>query len=172
MTAQIVVSICSLIVAVAALVFSAVSFRRQQARAERQARASVKPLLSIRSQNFVNLKSIRLVNSGVGPAIIRKAEFRRGAGGVPTNKIQELFNLNVPSWPHFVNVVPNRVIPADSEMLLVKLSLEFLESNHIEKPAALELLREWRKQKKGIVARVEYEDIYGNEMAVLVETLA
>jgi len=171
MTAQIIVSVCSLIVAAAALTFSIVSFRRQQARAELQARASVKPLLSIRSQNYANLKSIRIVNSGVGPAIIRKAEFRRGADGVATDTIKDLFNLNVPSWEYSVQVVPHRVIPANDEMLLIKLSLDYLDPEHVETEKALGLLDKWRKQKTGIVARVEYEDIYGNEMAVLEETL-
>jgi hypothetical protein len=97
---EITISICSAIIALAALMFSIVSFKHQQDRADSYARASVKPLLSIKSQTYVDLKSIRIVNYGVGPAVIRKAEFRRGSEGVPTNKIVDLlyFPLTASVW--------------------------------------------------------------------------
>jgi hypothetical protein len=106
MNVEIIASVSSAIIALVALIFSMVTLKRQQDRADTYARASVRPLLSIKSQNYLDLKSIRIVNYGVGPAVIRKAEFRRGSVGVPTNKIVDLFNLNI-IWESFVNVPPN-----------------------------------------------------------------
>jgi len=171
MTAEVVISIASLIVAFAALIFSITSFNRQQDRAEVHARASVKPLLSVRSQTYTDLKSIRLFNYGVGPAIIKKAEFRRGPEGPPTNSIVKLFALDI-VWESFVNVVPNRAIPVEGEIVLIKQSLSHLQSQGYTQDAALSLLHQWQQQKTGIVVRIEYEDIYGNQMPELEETLA
>lgn len=171
MTAEVVISIASLMVALAALIFSILSFNRQQDRAEIHARASVKPLLSIRSQTYTDLKSILLFNYGVGPAIIKKAEFRRGPEGPPTNSIVKLFALDI-TWESFVNVVPNRAIPAEGEIVLIKQSLPHLQSQGFSQDEALSLLHRWQQQKTGIVVRIEYEDIYGNKMLALDETLA
>lgn len=171
MTAEIAISVASVIVAFLALTFSIISFNRQQARAEIHARASVKPLLAIRSQKCVDLKSIRLVNYGVGPAIIKKAAFRRGPEGTPTNDIVGLFNLAI-KWESFVNVVPNRAIPVGGEMVLIKQSLTHLRSQGFNEDAARSLLQEWQQQKTGIVMCIEYEDLYGNPMPVIEETLA
>ena len=171
MNAEITINIASLVVALAALMFSIISFNHQQDRAELHARASVKPLLSIQSQTYTNLKSIRLFNYGVGPAIIKKAEFRRDSKGPTTNRIVELFTLDI-VWESFVNVVPNRAIPAEGNIVLIKQSLSHLQSQGYTQETALALLNQWQQQKKGIMVRIEYEDIYGNQMPVLEETLA
>jgi hypothetical protein len=167
---EIIASICSVIIAFAALIFSIVSFKRQQDRADTYARASVKPLLSIKSQIYDDLKSIRIVNYGVGPAVIGKAEFRRGSEGVPTNKIVDLFNLNI-VWESFVNVLPNRAIPAEGEILLIKASLAHLRGQGHDEKTALAILDQWQRQKTGIFVRIEYEDIYGNPMIPLDDIL-
>lgn len=171
MTAETAISIASTIVAFAALIFSIRSFNHQQNRAEVYARASVKPLLSIRSQAYTDLKSILLINYGIGPAIIKKAEFRRGPEGQPTNKIVELFDLKI-VWESFVNVVPNRAIPSEGEIVLIKQSLSHLQSQGYTEGEAQSLLHQWQQQKTGIVVRIEYEDIFGNQLPVLEETLA
>ncbi len=171
MIVEVVNSNASLIVACAALLFSIISFTCQQRRVEVHARASVKPLLSVRSQTYTHLKSIRLFNYGVGPAIIKKAEFRRGPEEPPTNNIVKLFALDI-VWESFVNVVPNRAIPVGGKIVLIKQSLSHLQEQGYTKDAALSLLHKWQQQKTGIVVRIEYEDIYGNQMPVLEETLA
>ncbi len=161
----------STLIAVAALVFSIISFKKQQDRAEKHARASVKPLLSIKSENYVHLKSIRIVNYGVGPAVIKKAEFRRSDEAVPTDEIVRLFNLKIDWWESFVNVPPNRAVPAEGEIVLVKESLAHLRGQVPDDETALEILREWKDQKTGILVHVEYEDIYGNPMPPLEDVL-
>ena len=171
MTTEIIVSAASLIVAFGALLFSIVSFNRQQKRAEAHAKASVKPILSIRSQSYIDLKSIRLINNGIGPAIVKKAEFRRNPEDDPKTSIVELFNLPI-IWETFVNMTPNRAISAEGEVVLIKISLRHLKSQDIAQDEALSLLREWQRQKTGINVRIEYEDIYGNQMPILEEVLS
>lgn len=166
---EIVASISYAIVAFAALMFSIFSFRRQQERADNYAHASVKPLLRMKSQNYDHLKSIRVVNYGVGPAVVRKAEFRRPEGR-PTNRIVDLFNLDI-VWESFVNVEPGRAIPAEGEILLIKESVAHLRGLGYDDEKALAILHQWRVQKTGILVRIEYEDIYGNLMNVYEETL-
>lgn len=167
-----VTGISSVIVALAALVFSFLSFRSQQERADKYARASVKPLLSIKTQGFVDLKSIQVRNSGLGPAIVKKAEFRRASNDEPTTKVVELFKLNVRSWEFFVNLPPGRVIPAGDEMVLIKQSLGHLMAQGYGENEGLRLLEEWKRQKRGILIHIEYEDIYGIEMKPLDEELS
>lgn len=167
---EVVASASSAIVAFAALIFSIISFRRQQERADIYARASVKPLLRIKSQNYNHLKSIRIVNYGVGPAVIRKAEFRRGPEGRPTNRIVDLFDLDI-VWESYVNVVPDRAIPAEGEILLIKESVAHLRGQGYDDETALAILYQWRVQKTGILVRIEYEDLYGNPMTTHEETL-
>ena len=170
MSMQIIVSCASAIIALLALLFSVFSFKRQQDRANAYARASVKPLLSIKSQNFVDLKSIRIMNYGVGPAIIRKAEFQQGPDGSPTDNIVSLFDLNI-VWESFVNVPPNRAIPAEGEILLIQESLAHLRGQGHDETAAFAILAKWRTQKTGIRVHIEYEDIYGNPMTPLDDVL-
>jgi hypothetical protein len=170
MTPEIFMNISSVVIALAALIFSIVSFNRQQARAEHHASASVKPLLSIKSQNYVNLKSIRIINYGVGTAIIRKAEFRRSSEGIPTNKIVDLFTLDI-LWESFVNIPPNRAIPSQGEILLVKESLLHLREQGYDESQALSILEQWQQQKTGIQVHIEYEDIYGTPMPILEQSL-
>lgn len=160
----------AVIIASTSLIFSIVSFKKQQARAEIHASASVKPLLSIKSQKYIDLKSIRIENYGVGPAVIRKAEFRRGPEGTPTNNIVDLFALDI-VWESFVNAPPNRAIPAQGEIVLIKESLAHLLGQGYDENAARSILNQWQEQKTGILVRIEYEDIYGTPMQVLEETL-
>jgi hypothetical protein len=110
------------VIALAALGFSILSFPAQQPRAERDARATVKPLLWIQSQVYVDLKTVRLMNDGIGPAIVRRAVFAKGN---KSNRLVDLFDLPF-VWESFLPVRSGRVIPAQSEIVLVKESLSHL----------------------------------------------
>jgi|GEM_PF-2718461 len=160
----------SIAVAAAALVFSVLSFWRQQVRAERHARASVKPLLQIKTQGYIDLKSIKIVNRGIGPAVIISAAFSRGDGGDATSRIVELFNLDI-IWESYMNIPEGRAVPAEEEMVLVVQSARHLIANGMKEESAIEILKEWQRQKSGIRVHVEYSDIYGNEMEPLAQTL-
>jgi hypothetical protein len=159
----------SSVIALAALGFSVVTFRRQQARAERDARAKVKPLLWIQSQTYVDLKSIRLMNYGIGPAVIRKATFSKGDEF--SDRVVDLFDLPIRRWEMFIPLKDGRAIPAQSEMTLVRQSLAHLVGEGYPKDEALKILRDWQDQKKGISVRIEYEDILGNSMPPIVDVL-
>lgn len=161
----------SLIVALSALIFSVFSFRAQQRRAEIHARASVRPILSIKSQKYVDLKSIQLLNNGIGPAIIRKAEFWRYEQEKPTNQLVSLFSLDI-VWESFVNIPKARAIPAQGQIVLVKQSLAHLENQGFSREEGIEILQTWQQQKSGIRVHIKYEDIFGNEQPPLEETLA
>lgn len=168
----------SAVIALAALIFSIVSFNRQQARAERQqARAeklamdSVKPLLWIQSQVYTDVKSIRLRNHGLGPAVIKSARFEK-EGCQPTDSIVKLFDqLSNAAWVTYVNLPKGRVVAAQSDISLVKQTLQHLRGQGIEEKNALALLRRFQSGKKGIKVYIEYYDIFGNEMEPLKDTL-
>ena len=158
----------SSIIALAALLFSIISFWKQQQRAKLHATASVKPILSIRSLKYLNLKAIELVNNGIGPAIIRKAIFSKD--NISTNKIVELFDLDI-IWETFLNIPAESIIPPQRQKVLIKQSARHLEKQNYKPDDALSLLEEWQKQKSGIQVYIEYEDIYGNQMKPLQEIL-
>jgi len=160
----------SLIVAMSAMIFSAASFRAQQRRAEIHARAAVRPILSMKSQRYIDLKSIQLLNNGIGPAIIRKAEFWRDASDKPSNQLVSLFSLNI-VWESFVNIPKGRAIPAQDKVVLVKESLAHLQGQGFSQEQGIEILANWQRQKSGIRVRIEYEDIFGNEQPALEEIL-
>jgi hypothetical protein len=183
MDAQMWTALASAVIALAALAFSVISFQRQQDQAKRQqdraeelTMASVKPFLSIRSQTYEDLKSIRLTNNGLGPAIIRSAQFEK-PGRPPTNRIVDLFDHlreaepRWRAWERFVNLPPNRAIPAQGEVLLIQQSLEHLRKQGVEERAGLRLLSDWQEEKKGIEIYIEYEDIFERKMKPLKDTL-
>lgn len=167
----------STLAAIAALIFSMVSFRRQQLRADaQQLRAerlsidSVKPLLWIATQSYVDMKSIQIRNHGLGPAIIESASFEKN--GKSTSHLVELFaNLGAASWITYVDLPPKLVIPAGSHLLLVKQSLEHLLNQGMNDADAIKLLEQIQNQKKGIKVFIIYFDIFGNKMAPVDFTL-
>lgn len=146
--------------ALAALIFSASSFKIQQDQAERIAIANVKPLLQIHGERYTNLKSIQISNYGSGSAVISSASFCRPKKEC-TNNIVELFDLPV-IWDDYYNMPVKMVIPPQGNLVLVKLSLKNLKNNNIEEDKALKILKEWQKQKSEITVRVIYKDILGN----------
>ncbi|MBP6986625.1 MAG: hypothetical protein KBB83_08605 [Alphaproteobacteria bacterium] len=162
--------LASLVVAMSALFFSVASFRAQQRRAEIHSRAAVRPILSIKSQRYIDLKSIQLLNNGIGPAIIRKAEFWRDESDKLSNQLVSLFSLDI-VWESFVNIPKGRAIPAQDKVVLVKESLTHLQGQGYSQEQGLGILENWQRQKSGIRVRIEYEDIFGNEQPALEETL-
>jgi len=162
--------IATVAVALAALLFSFFTFKSQLKQSERVARANIKPLLSMKSLNYSDLKSICINNYGIGPAVVTKAEFCRERSE-STDRIVDLFDLPVKNWDTFTNLPPKRAIPEKAEVILVKLSLKRLLSDGVEEGKAFDLLKKWNEQKSGIEIKIEYEDILGNRQEPLVEIL-
>jgi hypothetical protein len=178
MNTQTIVAAASAVIALAALAFAIFSFRRQQTRTERFETKKVQPLLWIRSETYVDRKSIQLWNYGLGPAIITSAQFEKG--GRRTHKIVELFDginrtARPPAghvkWARFVGLLPNRAIPAQDHIILVEQSIKNLQGQGIDEAAGLELLRRWMDAKTDIKVSIEYADIFGNTMKTFRETL-
>ena len=147
------------------MIFSIVSFGRQQDRADKQqARAekltvdSVKPLLWIQGQNYIDLKSVQLRNHGLGPAIIKLARFNKN--GNSTENLVELFSKTRAAWATYVNLPPKRVIAGDT-ISLIKQSLEHLTGQGLDDKSAMRILDQIQQEKEGIMVRTEYYDIFG-----------
>jgi hypothetical protein len=167
MTWATVAAIASALIALLALVFSVVSFERQQARAAVQQRASIKPLLWIHPERYVNRKALFLRNYGLGPAIICRAEFSKD-GHTATHRIVELFDLPRPIlWETFDSVERGRALPAQGEITLVLQTLQHLVRQGIDESEGLGLLETWQRQRQGIKVLIEYEDILGNKIEPL-----
>lgn len=175
-----VAAVASALIALMALVFAVVSFARQQARADAQqamaqalATASVKPLLWIHPQRYVDRKALFLRNYGLGPAIVRDVRFMRNSQSA-TNRIVDLFDLRLPHeparsivWETFASVQPGRAIPTQGEITLIKQSLGHLVGQNIERSEGLRMLESWQEQRRGIRVLIHYEDILGNVMEPL-----
>jgi hypothetical protein len=178
MSAQTLTAGASAIIALAALFFSIVSFQFQQRRADRLAKGNVKPKLWIISQGYGDLKSIQLWNHGVGPAIIKSAQFEKA--GERTDSIVKLFKAvnsddhtqaRPVKWVKFVGLKSGRAIPAQGYITLVEQSLKYLRDQGIDDDAARRLLDRWQAEKTGIKITIEYEDILGHKMEPFQETL-
>jgi hypothetical protein len=182
-------AITSAVIALAALGFTIFSFRRQQDRADKQlaqadkqqvqaerfAFSSVRPILRINPQSYRNLKSLRLSNHGLGPAIVTEARFEKN-GQPPTPKVVDLFqhlfvSAHYPQgqllWETFQDVWPGLALPAQKDILLIKQSATHLIDQGMSEDAALDLLRKWQDERRGIRVYINYTDIYGNKMEPL-----
>ena len=166
---DIVTGIASALIALAALGFSIYSFKSQQTRAERHAVAIVRPLLSMRSLNYVDHKAIKLMNYGLGPAIIKRAAFSKD--GNSAERVVDLFQLDIEKWERFQNLPTDLAVPAQGEIVLVEQTLGHLVNQGYSKDDAYALLAQWRDQKSGIDVYIEYQDIFGNTMEPLKDKL-
>lgn len=157
------------LIALAALVFSICSFQRQQSRAERHAVANVKPLLSMKSLKYDDHKAIKLMNYGLGPAIIKRAVFSKD--GKSTDNVVKLFKIRIKKWERFQNLPTDRAVPSQGEIVLVEQTLGHLVKQDYGEVDALTLLSKWQDQKSGIEVYIEYQDIFGNTMEPLKDKL-
>jgi hypothetical protein len=120
------------------------------------------PLLWIQGQVYIDLKSVQLRNHGLGPAIIKLARFDKN--GNSTENLVELFSKTRAAWATYVNLPPKRVIAAGDTISLIKQSLEHLTGQGLDDQSAMRILDQIQQEKKGIMVRIEYYDIFGNEM--------
>lgn len=167
---EIISGIVSIAIALAALIFSIHSFNKQQDRAETQAKGNVRPLLMMKSQKYIDVKSIEVANYGVGPAVVKTAKFYRIESENSTNDIVKLFDLEI-TWEIFTNLPSNRAIAPQEKIVLVGQSSDHLKSQGFTDERSLQLLKKWQEQKAGIKVEIEYLDILGNEMPKLTDTL-
>ena len=120
-----VAALISALIAIGALTFAVVSFRSQQ-------KWAVRPYFWVRSDYFTNQKAVVLCNDGVGPAVIEHAEFSKN--GRSEKRIVDLLDLGYHfSWDMFTGLPRGRVIPAQGEVVLLKLSLSRLVAQGIDR---------------------------------------
>lgn len=150
----------STIIALAALGFSMFSFWAQRKEAAKLAAASVRPILKIRTQKYVNRKAIILSNRGLGPALIKHASFEKG--GKTTNNVVELFSP-IPMWDSYINVPDDTVLPPGDEFVLVAASASNLESNGETREQALATLERIEREQSGIKIDIKFENAHGIE---------
>ena len=165
-----VAAISSSAAAIAALIFSIVSFKSQQKRAEKFASANIRPLLILRSQTYSHTKSILLINQGLGPAIITKAEFSKGAK--KTDSIVELFDLPIGTWESYINVPIGTVIrPQDQRVLVLQTKQHLIDINKTSPKDADKILALWQQQKTGIEVLIEFNNVLDQEQDAVDEAL-
>ena len=161
-----VAAISSAIIALIALGYSVFTFKSQQDRAEEHAKANLRPILTILTQEYTNQKAIILRNVGIGPAVITNATFSKD--GKATNNVVDLFEeLPIPYWETYLNLPPGTVVPAQEDAILLLQTSEHLMDAHLQeveitRDEALEILRQWDNRKTGIQVSIEYKDVLGN----------
>jgi hypothetical protein len=175
---QTVVGALSAFAALAAVIVAVCSERRNQRRFDEQlresrelAQANVKPLLTVSSQTYEDLKSVRLTNRGIGSAVITKVEFSRGQQR--TTDLVDLFQINGEfRWETFRRLPKSRFFVAPNETIdLVKLSARHLHEQGVSEQNAGSILVQWQQQKSGIHVLLEYEDVLGNPQPACEENL-
>ncbi len=167
---EFVLDLSPIVIALCALFYSICSFNKQQSREEALNRAMVKPLLVIKSLVYGNNKAIKLMNKGLGPAIIRETNIYRDRERT-TDKIVTLFKIDNIEWDTFTAIVDKKVISPGEVVVMVQLSERNLIDQGYSKNKALEFLKSWQEQKTGIHVSIKYEDIFGNAMEPIEEDL-
>ena len=180
MTIKTIAPLLSVLLAIGALIVASFVERRNQKRFEEQlrqsrelAQANIKPILTISSENYEHRKSVRLINRGIGPAVITKVAFFRGKEP-PTANLVELFHLidRQFQWETFRRLPPEGLtLPKDEIIDLVRLSKKHLLAQGISEQEAGSILAQWRQQKTSIQVLIEYEDVLGNRQPAYEDTL-
>lgn len=165
----------TIILAFCGLLFSIYSFKKQQKRENRFAKASVRPILSIKSKIYENNKTIQLMNYGIGPAIIKKAIFEDQHGNKSENIIdlfdsENLFGKQI-KWDTYSTIPENKTLEANGEIILIQLTKKNLLKQGIKKETALKILTTFQEKKSGLKVSVKYTNIYGNNMPALIDAL-
>ena len=170
--ASIVVSLLALVVVFRVEHRNQKRFETQLEQSREIAAANLRPLLSLRSQIYVNQKGVSLENFGVGTAVISSIEFFRD-GEKPTRHLVELFESpDDYAWDTFWRFSTKRYyLAAGTKHQLVKLTSANLIGQGCSEERALKLLEAWQSQKSGIRVRVRYEDVLDNRQEALDEVL-
>ncbi len=165
------VAVVALLVAFRVELRSNTRFQAQLEQSERIARANVRPLVTIYSQAYTDLKSVKLVNRGIGTAVINAIEFSKN--GRSTRNLVELFEIDREfSWQDFRRYPEGLVyLPPGETVDLVKISETHLINQNISPHNVEDILKQWQAQKTGIEVRIEYEDVLGNPQDPYVDTL-
>lgn len=152
---ELIIGVSGAITGLCALLFSVYSFNLQQNREHHRAVKNSQPILKIRTVDYDNRLEIKLINAGIGPAIIKEASFEKDTK--KTNKIYELLRIGVP-FETYINIPKKTILKENEERVLALVSKE---QGYSEEEFG-KIKNKWRSDKSGIKVNIQYEDIYGN----------
>ena len=135
------------------------------------AAASVRPLLSVVSVVAGEEREVCIVNRGIGPAVVTSFVMKRGDKSVQNMK--DLFDIgNGRLWTNWRRLPREKfVLSPGQEIVLVRLTKEYLVTHGITEEAADTFLDSWTQQKTGIEVCFNYEDALGTVQDAFTKTL-
>ncbi|MFV8781986.1 hypothetical protein ACNKU7_06135 [Microbulbifer sp. SA54] len=161
---EIITGLSSVLIALCALLFSVYSFKTQQEREDLRATKSAQPILKIRTINYDGKLGIKLVNVGLGPAIITEARFTKN--DITTNKIYRFLKINK-AFETYINIPKKTVLKPNEERILA-----FVSTSQGYTDAEFgEISQLWHLGKMGIKVHIDYQDIYGSKYGPYKTTL-
>ena len=168
---SIVIAVIAIYIAIETEKRSHSRFKEEQNLSRQIAEANVKPIISIWTVEYINLKGIKLINCGTGPAIVTSIYFTKNEKQV--FNIAELFNIERQFyWDTFWTFSDTKFfIQADRNIKLVEVSLENLVKQGISLSDANLILDNWQSELEGITINIEYCDVFGNPQIPYFRTL-
>jgi hypothetical protein len=154
-----VIALCALIVSVVAVTVNVVT----ELRGRRHDRLSVRPVVQINEQSYLDRVCVTLENRGLGPLRIRSARFDDGAGRITESLIEHMPSGR--TWRDFWGRIDGDYVQAGAVLELV-----LLEGSPSDDEFCA--YRDQVRQHLGrITVRVQYEDLYGCLMQPVVYPL-
>ena len=111
---------------------------------------SVRPVSSIRLDDYENELAVKIKNAGTGPLIIKKLIFKNK--DCTSNSLISLIPLIEQNWDTFIEETENWTISVNEELVLIRL---YPENN--------EILTQIRISLSQITVYLEYTDIYNTK---------
>lgn len=164
-------ALIALIVAIRVETRASRRFRAQLELTEKIAYANIKPVLGVTTGEFLDLKSIQLVNYGAGTAVITSAKLSKGDRVIAN--ITELFVFDTPvTWDSYWTFTESRVyLRAGDSLVLTRLSAKTLLASGYDAAQVKAILDSWQDQLEGVNLGISYEDVVGNRMPNYSRTL-
>jgi len=125
---------------------------------------NVRPLLSIETMDYENVKAVMLVNHGVGTAVITHISFSKIGGASSNNLAQLMYPDKTIMWDDFSYFNQKReFVRPGHKINLAKLSEAGLIASNVSKDKIQEIFQEWQKELAGIEVQIHYQDVLGNK---------
>lgn len=127
------------------------------------AKANLRPILTIETDDFTNSRGVLLVNHGTGRAIITNITISKGGTFAENNKIADLMYQKDRyfTFDYFSFFTPNeeQYVEADRKLYLVQLTEEHLRSQNLDEGQIKKILDNWYNELSGIQIEIKYQDM-------------
>jgi len=160
--------IISVITLVSAAIFSAIQmwYTRQQSKHNKQSieqqiehnKNSIRPFCEIITNDYIHKISVKIVNFGTGPLIIKKCMCKNAETGAEKPILRELMPRINRRWTDSTSYVIGRTIPVNGEIVLI--ALEPLYNKKLIDKDTRKLVRNTLSK---ITIEVDYTDVYERE---------